>query len=72
MSSVAASDLKAFYNLMANDSARLKILGSFFCCLPSALAYLHNKQIRHRDIKPENILVKGDKVHFTDLRISLD
>jgi serine/threonine protein kinase len=72
MSPVADSDLKAFYNLVANNPARLKILGSFFGCLTSALAYLHNKQIRHRDIKPENILVKGDKVYLTDFGISLD
>lgn len=64
LSPIADSDLKAFYNLIANDSARLKIFGSFFCCLTSALAYLNNKQIRHRDIKPENILVKGDEVYF--------
>jgi serine/threonine protein kinase len=72
MSPVADSDLKAFYNLAANDSACLKILSSFYGCLASALTYLHNKQIRHRDIKPENILVKGDKVYLTDFGISLD
>jgi len=72
MSPVADSDLKAFYSLVANDPGRLKILGSFFGCLTSALAYLHNKQIRHRGIKPENILVKGDKVYLTDFGISLD
>jgi serine/threonine protein kinase len=72
MSPVADSDLKVFYNLVANDPARLKILSSSHGCLASALTYLHNKHTRHKDTKPGNILAKGDKVYLTDFGMSLD
>lgn len=35
-------------------------------CLANTLAYIHSKDIRHKDIKPRNVLVKGEKVYFTD------
>ncbi|KAF1851072.1 kinase-like protein [Cucurbitaria berberidis CBS 394.84] len=43
---------------------------SWFPCLASALAYMHEKGIRHQDIKPSNIIHKGNRVYFTDFSSS--
>jgi hypothetical protein len=42
----------------------------FFGCLATAVAYLHQNQIRHKDIKPANILVKNRDVLLTDFGTS--
>jgi serine/threonine protein kinase len=47
-------------------------LRTFFGCLVSALAYLHNQNIRHKDIKPQNILVCRGDVMFSDFGLSRD
>ncbi|TAQ87572.1 hypothetical protein B7494_g4092 [Chlorociboria aeruginascens] len=72
MSPVADCDLRAFYDHVAQNESRRAVLRTFYGCLSAAMTYLHDSKVRHRDIKPENILVKGDRVYFTDFGISLD
>jgi serine/threonine protein kinase len=43
-----------------------------FGCLATALAYLHEKQVRHKDIKPGNILLSEGRVYLCDFGISRD
>jgi serine/threonine protein kinase len=45
---------------------------TFFGCLASALAYLHNQNVRHKDIKLQNILVFRGDVLFSDFGLSHD
>jgi tRNA A-37 threonylcarbamoyl transferase component Bud32 len=35
-------------------------------CLTSAVAYIHQENIRHKDIKPSNIICKNDQVFLAD------
>ncbi|KAA8564290.1 hypothetical protein EYC84_011234 [Monilinia fructicola] len=44
----------------------MKLLSGWQCCLASAIAYIHSRNIRHKDIKPNNIICKGDKIYLTD------
>jgi serine/threonine protein kinase len=44
----------------------LQRLRSWFSCLSSALAYIHDQGIRHQDIKPSNIIYRGTTVYFAD------
>ncbi|KAI9765695.1 MAG: hypothetical protein M1839_005400 [Geoglossum umbratile] len=72
MSPVANSNLAEFLTLNPFPLERLVCLRQFYGCLVSALAYLHESQIRHKDIKPSNILVYGDSILITDFGTSLD
>ncbi|KAI1412811.1 kinase-like protein [Hypoxylon sp. FL1857] len=57
----------------ASERPDVQLLEGFFGCLATALAHLHyDINVRHKDIKPQNILVKKNKVLFTDFGISLD
>lgn len=47
-------------------------LQTYFGCLATALAYLHDRSIRHKDIKPQNILVDKGNVLLTDFGLSRD
>ena len=38
----------------------------WFSCLASGLQYLHNSGVRHRDIKPSNMLLRDDRILYTD------
>ncbi|GAM40220.1 Pfs, NACHT and Ankyrin domain protein [Talaromyces pinophilus] len=64
------------YNTIAQEPVRRQrqqnqIL-SWFGCLISGLAYLHELLIRHRDIKPQNILIHGDRILLADFGIATD
>ncbi|KAH0552985.1 hypothetical protein GP486_006818 [Trichoglossum hirsutum] len=72
MSPVADCHLGDFFSVALSSADKKVLLRSFFGCLATALAYLHDSQIRHKDIKPQNILVKGETVMLTDFGISLD
>ena len=43
-----------------------ELIWKWMACLINTLAFIHSKDIRHKDIKPRNVLIKGDKVYFTD------
>jgi serine/threonine protein kinase len=47
-------------------------LSTGFGCLSSALAFIHNREIKHQDIKPQNILVHRGRLLFTDFGIAKD
>ncbi|KAF1837889.1 kinase-like protein, partial [Decorospora gaudefroyi] len=80
MSPVGDNDLRNFLDI-AGESTELDFtsstsrtwrswIHSWFACLASALAYMHEKGIRHQDIKPSNIIHKGNRVYFTDFSSS--
>lgn len=46
-----------------NDYRQIR---KWMACLVNSLAFIHSKGIRHKDIKPKNVLVKGEKIYFTD------
>lgn len=70
MSPVAHCDLAAYLSTEFTSVEKKGHLRTFFGCLVTALAYLHDARIRHKDIKPQNILVKGHTVLLTDFGIS--
>lgn len=72
MSPVADMDLAAFLALESKSAEERSSLRTFFGCLSSALAYLHDMRVRHKDIKPKNILIKGGRALFTDFGLALD
>ena len=72
MSLIADCDLETFFGLAHESTDSMSMLRSFFGCLATALAYLHDSDIRHKDIKPQNILVKRDNVLFTDFGLARD
>lgn len=41
-------------------------------CLVSAIAYLHEQQIRHQDSKPSNILISRDRLWLSDFGSATD
>lgn len=53
-----------------DDNLRRRRLRSFSGCLATALAYLHQQNIRHNDIKPQNILVANENVYLSDFGTS--
>jgi serine/threonine protein kinase len=44
----------------------VRLLRDWQYCLTSAVAYIHQENIRHKDIKPSNIICKNDKVFLAD------
>jgi serine/threonine protein kinase len=72
ISPVADGDLAIFLSQHPKSSAQQQYLRTFFGCLSSALAYLHEVNIRHKDIKPRNILIKGETVLLTDFGLARD
>jgi serine/threonine protein kinase len=76
MCPVGDNDLKHFLDEVGEHfeqnaaSAQLSTwkgwIASWFVCLSSALAYMHEQGVRHQDIKPSNIIHKGGQIYFTD------
>ncbi|KAI9717756.1 MAG: hypothetical protein M1812_004485 [Candelaria pacifica] len=60
----------ARFSDQANPAKGQVLLRSWFGCLASGLAYMHESFVRHKDIKPKNILVKGSNVLYTDFGIA--
>jgi serine/threonine protein kinase/tetratricopeptide (TPR) repeat protein len=64
---LADCDLESFLANKTCDTTQEKCLvRKWMACLANTLAYIHSKDIRHKDIKPRNVLVKDEKVYFTD------
>ncbi|KAI0601706.1 kinase-like domain-containing protein [Biscogniauxia sp. FL1348] len=75
LSPVAECNLGQFLDRFNDKAGRRDegLLGGFFGCLATALAYLHySEKIRHKDIKPANILVKGNNIYLSDFGIAFD
>jgi serine/threonine protein kinase len=53
-----------------NRARELQWLQTWFSCLSSALAYIHDQGVRHQDIKPSNIIHRGSIVYFADFSSS--
>jgi Protein kinase domain len=70
MKPVADINFARFLSEDMDQTDRQTCLRRFFGCLATAVAYLHEKQVRHKDIKPENILVKDRAVLLTDFGTS--
>ena len=79
MSPVGDRDLKTFLEVVGDpswdgrcDMARIERswLQTWFMCLASTLAYMHNSGVRHQDIKPSNIIHRGSTIYFTDFSSS--
>ncbi|KAH7080769.1 kinase-like domain-containing protein, partial [Paraphoma chrysanthemicola] len=68
---VADCDLTAFM-VSPDIQDRRWSLRPYFGCLASALAFLHENNIRHKDIKPQNILIKDNVPYFTDFGLAVD
>ena len=72
MSPVADCNLAKYFELIPSSEDRQSLLRSFFGCLATALAYLHESRVRHKDIKPQNILIKGGNVLLADFGLARD
>lgn len=67
MHPLADCDLETYLaNKTCDNENRRRLIWKWMVCLVNTLAYIHSKDIRHKDIKPRNVLVKGEKVYFTD------
>jgi serine/threonine protein kinase len=64
MSPVADQNLAAY--MRSSQSSQSKKNIRWMACLTSAMAYLHDRNIRHLDIKPQNILVKNNGILLAD------
>jgi serine/threonine protein kinase/ankyrin repeat protein len=45
---------------------------TWFGCLATAFAYIHERKIKHQDVKPTNILIRDGQVIVADFGISRD
>lgn len=71
MTPVAEMNLKEYFvDAKVDNNLRYRSLRCFFGCLATALAYLHEQNVRHNDIKPQNILVAKGSVYLTDFGTS--
>jgi len=67
MHPLADNDLETYLaNKVCETEREHALIWKWITCLVNTLAYIHSKDIRHKDIKPRNVLVKGDKIYFTD------
>ncbi len=71
MTPIADMNLDEYLRSTEIESAlRKRCLRSFFGCLATALAYLHQCNVRHNDIKSRNVLIKDSSVYLTDFGTS--
>jgi hypothetical protein len=64
---LADCDLQSFMGRKTCDShEERRLMRQWMSCLANTLVFIHSKDVRHKDIKPSNVLVKGEKVYFTD------
>jgi serine/threonine protein kinase len=70
ISPVADCDLAVYLHTYCTQPVLYPTIRTFYGCLASALAYLHDRRIKHRDIKPSNILVYRASILITDFGLS--
>jgi serine/threonine protein kinase len=70
MDPIADQDLASYMEQTSMTLDNRPTLRTFFGCLATALAFLHENHVRHRDIKPQNILVLRSNVLFTDFGLA--
>lgn len=71
MTPVADMNLDEYLKEASKDeNLKRRRLRSFSGCLATALAYLHQQNIRHNDIKPQNILVANSDIYLSDFGTS--
>jgi hypothetical protein len=77
MSPVGDNELREFLEIYSDHDHSPTVkkewegwIRSWFVCLTSALAYMHEQGLRHQDIKPSNIIQKGSRIFFTDFSSS--
>ncbi|KAK0612215.1 kinase-like domain-containing protein, partial [Immersiella caudata] len=70
MTPIADMNLEEFLTSQKSPILRNRSLPEYFGCLATALAYLHQQDVRHNDIKPRNVLVKDSKVYLADFGTS--
>lgn len=69
LSPAGDEDLSHYLERLCEDDfpeADLRRLSKWQCCLASAVAYIHSRNVRHKDIKPSNAICKGDDIFLTD------
>ncbi|CAG8983807.1 hypothetical protein HYALB_00006773, partial [Hymenoscyphus albidus] len=75
MKPIADQDLKRYLldyggkPLIGSERERFR---TYYGCLTSAVAYLHENNIRHKDIKPNNIVLKRDEIYITDFGTAIE
>ncbi|KAK0513982.1 hypothetical protein JMJ35_003704 [Cladonia borealis] len=63
---VADCNLLQYMTAQPTGSGYRSKMQGWFRCLASGLQYLHSSGVRHRDIKPSNVLVRDDRILYTD------
>ena len=71
MKPVADLDLKEYLKSPL-PIAKRSLFRTYYGCIASAVAFLHESKIRHKDIKPSNILLKGDDIYITDFGTAVE
>jgi serine/threonine protein kinase len=74
MKPVATLDLKKYLRTCEghlNNGERVRFR-TYYGCLATAVAYLHENDIRHKDIKPNNILLKNNDIYITDFGTAIE
>lgn len=71
MQPIADMNLQEYLDRMSHTENRVSTQ-FFFGCLASAMAYLHENNVRHRDLKPRNVLIKDKRVYLADFGHALD
>ncbi|CAG8959252.1 hypothetical protein HYFRA_00012610 [Hymenoscyphus fraxineus] len=75
MKPIADQDLKQYLRYCGGKSLiglERERFRTYYGCLTSAIAYLHDNNIRHKDIKPNNILLKRDEIYITDFGTAIE
>ena len=68
---VADCNLLQYMTAQSSGTGYRSRMQGWFSCLASGLQYLHNSGVKHRDIGPGNILLRDDRILYTDFGSSV-